>query len=506
MDMNALIEQLEISGFLESVQGKRDVDIRELTYDSRHVAPGSLFICKGAAFKETYLAAALRQGAVAVLTETPRETPDEVCCVQVRDIRAAMAVAANLFYEAPWKDLDLIAVTGTKGKSTTVTMLKAIFDAHAEKIGDKPCALTSSSRVFDGIHDEAARLTTPETIDLYQYMATAREVGLTRMVVEVSSQALKYGRVAGICFDAAIFLNIAPDHIGPIEHPNFTDYFFSKLHLFDISRRAFVSTEATGNDAERQELKRAIKNLDDAVTFGLNDKALVRAENVQAGADGMHFILHHADGAFPVYLPLHGHFNVQNALAAASVALSRGVSPETISGALAQVRMPGHMTYLTGRDVTVIIDYAHNDISFREVFRTAENDFPGAYKTVVFGAPGNKAESRRANLGEVASRSADQIYLTADDPAFESVASICDEIQAAFVADVPVAVIEDRAAAIHTAIQKAPAGGVVLLLGKGHERAQKVQGQNVPWPGDEIIAQEALSQRDAQQQSSGGQI
>lgn len=506
MDMNVLIEHLESLGLLASVRGKRDVTIRHLSYDSRHVMPSTLFICKGAAFKEAYLAAALHQGAVAVLTEESRETPSGVCCVQVRDIRAAMAVAADLFYDAPWKDLDLIAVTGTKGKSTTVTMLKAIFDAHAEKWGEKPCALTSSSRIYDGIHDEAARLTTPETIDLYQYMATARDAGLTRMVVEVSSQALKYGRVAGICFDVAVFLNIAPDHIGPIEHPNFTDYFFSKLHLFAISRRAFVSTEATDNDAERQELNRAIKNKEDAVTFGLNDKAQVRAGDVQTGVDGIHFILYHADGAFPVHLPLHGHFNVQNALAAASVALSRGVAPETISGALAQVRMPGHMTYIAGQNVTVIIDYAHNDISFREVFRTARNDFPGAHKTVVFGAPGNKAESRRVNLGEVASRFADQIYLTADDPAFESVSAICDEIQAAFVADVPATVIEDRAAAIRTAIQKAPAGGVILLLGKGHERAQKVMGQNVPWPGDEIIAQEALSQRDAQQQSSGGQI
>ncbi len=493
MKLETLAEQLQMHDLLRKVRDIDALTVSDIAYDSRRVQAGSLFICKGAAFKRDFIRAAQENGAVAVMAEQEYPEVAGMPFFLVKDIRCAMGICADLFYASPWRQLYTIGVTGTKGKSTTATMLKAIYDAEAERQGLPLCGITSSARVYDGTVDVPAKLTTPETIDLYQHLAQAVDNGIKTMIIEVSSQALKYGRVAGIQFDAGVFLNIAPDHIGPIEHPDFEDYFASKLRLFDVCRHVFVNRQS---DRYEDIVEAAQKATALTVFSSQEDSVDVWARDVHADEEGLSFLLcRKEDEPFPIRLPMHGHFNIDNALAAAAVALNDGVSIEAVQVALAGTKMPGHMQYLAGDDITVVIDYAHNDISFRSVFATAKKDFPDAPCIVLFGAPGNKAQSRRKNLGEVASREANKIYLTTDDPAREKVADINAEIRAAFVRDVPVLEIEDRKEAIRQAILNAPAGAVVLLLGKGYERAQKVGRGEEPWEGDEQVARTFLSER-----------
>lgn len=493
MKLDVLAGRLQAQGLLREARDIGELAVSDIVYDSRQVVPGSLFLCKGAAFKPDFIRSARAAGAVAVLAEEDYPEAAGMPFLLVSDSRRAMGVCADLFFDSPWRKLYTIAVTGTKGKSTTATMLKAIYDAEAVRLGTMPCGITSSARIFDGAIDIPATLTTPETVDLYRYLARAVDNGIQTMVVEVSSQALKYGRVAGIEFSAGVFLNIAPDHIGPIEHPDFDDYFASKLHLFDVCTHAFINRRSD----RYEDIVKAAQTAAKVTVFSAEvDDVDVWAADVAADRKGLAFLLcrQHSD-PIPIRLPMHGRFNIDNALAAAAVALDNGVSAESVQKALAATSMPGHMQYLAGDDLTVVIDYAHNDISFRSVFETVAKDFPDAPRIVLFGAPGNKAESRRENLGEVASREADQIYLTTDDPARESVADINAEIRAAFVRDVPVLEIVNRHDAIRQAILDAPAGAVVLLLGKGNERAQKVAGGEEPWEGDEPVARRILEER-----------
>lgn len=490
--LKSLAETLQAAGLLlaQTGDGAR-LEVSDIQYDSRRVTKGTLFLCKGAHFSPAYLAAAVDQGACAYLSDRPYpEAGADFPFLQVKDIRQALAVTANWFFDAPWRDLHMMGVTGTKGKSTTVTMVKAIFDAAAEESGAPLCGITSSVCNFDGVREEASKLTTPENIDLYRHLARAREAGLRHMVVEVSSQALKYHRVGGIRFDDAVFLNIAPDHIGPIEHPSFEDYFTSKLSIFDRADCAFVNQESD----ELPRIMAAARHCRQVVRFGLHEGDYI-AEDLRADAKGLNFNLAFDGDIQPFHLPMHGRFNVENALAAIALAHQAGIPLATCAKALAGIKMTGHMSYLQEAGITVVVDYAHNEISFRRVLETVRQDFPDAPIWLLFGAPGDKAESRRPGMGRVASLGADHIILTADDPATEEVATINDSICRAFEKDVPVEKIEDRATAVRHAVQTAPEGAVVLLLGKGYETCQKIKGERVPYAGDEVVAKAALLAR-----------
>lgn len=481
--------------FVEARHICEETMIEAIHYDSRKVGENTLFICKGASFKRDYIDAAQKKGAIIFMMDQAYDEGLTIPTLVVTNIRQAMAAVCDAFYESPWKHLVMIGVTGTKGKSTTVTMLKAIFDEWASRQGYRPCGVTSSTRIFDGVVDEAAKLTTPETRDLYHHLATAVDAGLTHMIVEVSSQALKYGRVSGIRFNHAIFLNIAPDHIGPIEHPNFEDYFQSKQKIFDVCNVAHINMDS---DHFEQIIEFAKMHCQ-VRTFSRMQPADCWAHSCKHEADGLYFVVSGEDFSQPVHLPMHGQFNIDNALSGISVAVACGIDFSSITCALAKTNMPGHMEYLYGKDVTVIVDYAHNDISFRQVFSTVMEDYPKAKRYVVFGAPGNKAESRRADLGKVASEFADEIYLTTDDSAFELLSDINAEIRAAFVSDKPCHEIEQRKDAIEAAVAQAESGSLILILGKGNEHTQKILGEDRFWPGDVEIAVQALKIRDARE-------
>lgn len=493
--ISEFIIRLREEGLLTMWQGDMDLVIEDIQYDSRKCGGNTLFLCKGATFEPSYITKAKEAGAVAYLAIRPFDEGEDLTALIVNDIRRALAVAADVFFESPWKKLHMIGVTGTKGKSTTVTLLKDILDAHAEKNGLPLIGLTSSARVYDGVTDAPAKLTTPENIDLYRNMDNAVNAGLQTMIVEVSSQALKYHRVGEIHFDDVVFLNIAPDHISDIEHPSFEDYFNSKLMIFKVAKHAYINM----NSDRLDDVKAAAAACDAVTTFAVENEAQYRALHIESDKEGMHFDLVEGIHTYPIATAMKGLFNVENALVAAAVALNLGVDITTIQGALENRHFAGHMVYRHSKDgVTVIIDYAHNDISFRKVIESVHAEYPGAPLWFVFGSAGSKAQSRRADLGKIVGDAGERVYLVPDDPQRERVEDINAEIASYMEKPVPTVSLTDREDGIRDALLSAPAGTVVLLLGKGSETAQKGPEGDVPYAGDVPLAEKYLAQRDAE--------
>lgn len=493
--ISEFIIRLREEGLLTMWQGDMDLVIEDIQYDSRKCGANTLFLCKGATFEPSYITKAKEAGAVAYLAIRPFDEGEELTALIVNDIRRALAVAADVFFESPWKKLHMIGVTGTKGKSTTVTLLKDIFDAHAKKKGLPLTGLTSSARVYDGVTDAPAKLTTPENIDLYRNMDNAVNAGLQTMIVEVSSQALKYHRVGEIHFDDVVFLNIAPDHISDIEHPSFEDYFASKLMIFNVAKHAYINL----NSDRLDDIKKAVAACDTVTTFAVENDAQYRAMHIESDKDGMRFELTDGVHTYPIATAMKGLFNVENALVAGAVALNLGVDIATIQEVLANRHFEGHMVYRHSKDgVTVIIDYAHNDISFRKVIESVHAEYPGAPLWFVFGSAGSKAQSRRADLGKIVGEEGARVYLVPDDPQHERVEDINAEIASYMAHPVPTVSLTDREEGICDAILNAPAGTVVLVLGKGSETAQK--GPNGPeaYTGDVPLAEKYVAQRDAE--------
>ncbi len=456
--------------------------ISSVTCDSRSAVPGSLFLCKGAAFKADYLSQALAKGAVAYVSETPYDVPAP--CIQVTDIRAAMGLLADAAWGHPSGSLFVIGITGTKGKTTTAYFLKSILDCWREKEGLHSVGLLSTIVTDDGVQRRPATLTTPEPLDLQRHLWNAKEAGCGYVVMECSSQALKYGRMTGVELAAAVFLNLGEDHISPKEHPTAEDYFQSKLKIFDYARTAVVNL-----DSDRAgEVLAAAQECEKAVTYSLRGKTLSRRSG------GLSFSALYAGKEEAFFLPMTGDFNVSNALAALAVCELLQVPAETARQGLAQAHVPGRMETYAAGGKTVIVDYAHNGMALEALLRSVREDYPNAPVALVFGCTGGKGLDRREGMGKAAGKYADTIYLTEDDPGPEEVEAICAEI-GTYIAPFGkgYTVIPDREKAIRTAIETAPDGAVVVLAGKGSEMEQKRKNGPEPCVPDGMLAQKYLS-------------
>ena len=487
------VVRLREAGILTIWDGDPDAVIEDIQYDSRQVQPNSLFLCKGAGFDPSYITRAKEAGAIAYLAVRPFEEGDALNALIVSDIRKALAICADVFFESPWEKLHMIGVTGTKGKSTTVTLLKAMLDEEAARTGGPKAGLTSSARVFDGVVDRPAVLTTPENVDLYRNLDNAVQSGLKTMIVEISSQALKYHRVGCMRFDRGVFMNISPDHISDIEHPDFDDYFASKCMLFSVCDHAYIN-KCSDHYAE---IALAAEECRAVTTFAVKDTADVYARGVHSTQEGMAFTICKNSSEIPIELAMKGTFNVENALAAAAVALDEGVSQETVRQVLMRSHFAGHMVYRHSCDgLTVIVDYAHNLISFQSVFSAVREEFGNLPVYCVFGCPGNKAQSRRRDLGCFVDQAADRVYLVPDDPAKEKVADINQEIIDYFHSQKQYASLAHREDGIADAILSAPSRAVVLVLGKGSEVVQKGPEGPERYAGDVPLSEKYLAVRD----------
>ena len=481
------LDLLEERGLLAApipAQLDRSAPVPLVAYDSRQVVPGTIFICKGAHFKEEFLRSAQEKGAQAYVSLTPYPAVD-LPCILVNDLRLAIAPMADLCYDHPSGKLNVIGITGTKGKSSTTYYLKYILDEYMESEKKPASGVISSIDTYDGVESFESHLTTPEPLELQKHFANGASTGMEYLTMEVSSQALKYHRTLCTQFAAACFLNIGTDHISPIEHPDFEDYFSSKLKIFD---QAAVSCVNLDCDHADRVLEAAQKTGRPVYTFSQkNEEADVYGSQVRKHGSDILFRVRTRRFQREFRLTMPGLFNVENALAAIAVCEALSIPERAIYVGLMKARVPGRMEVYTNADdtVTAIVDYAHNRMSFETLFRSVKAEYPGRRIVTVFGCPGKKALDRRKDLGEVSGKWSDLVVLTEEDSGEEDTESICREI-AGHMAEMggSYSIETNRGEAIRQAILGCEEPTVLLITGKGAETRQKRGTQYIETPSD----------------------
>ncbi|MBR3391358.1 MAG: UDP-N-acetylmuramoyl-L-alanyl-D-glutamate--2,6-diaminopimelate ligase [Firmicutes bacterium] len=466
-----------------------DRPLTGLCYDSRAVREGDLFVCKGNAFKEEYLDQAIQNGAAAYVSE--RDFGRPVPCLKVSDVRFALGLLADRYFGHPSGRLMIAGVTGTKGKTTTCFFLKSILDCWREAQGLHDAGLLSGIVTDDGVECVPASLTTPESPDLQRHLRNAAEAGCGFLVLEVSSQALAHGRVAGVELASAAFLNIGEDHISPKEHPDLEDYFRTKLRIFDQARQAVVNLD----EPRCAEVLRAAGRCEKTITYSMSEKTadLFGFDLIHNGAS-MEFSVNMAGRTERFVLPMAGDFNVSNALAALALAQTLGVPVEYMRQGLSRASVPGRMEVISENGKTVVIDYAHNGMSLAALLRSVRQGYPEQPVTVVFGCTGGKGLIRRQGMGEAAADYADRIILTEDDPGPEEVEAICAEVgRVIAAAGKDYAIIADREEAVRQALMDSPRPGVVVLAGRGRQEYRLRKNGPQTFPTDCDLARKYLA-------------
>lgn len=487
----------------------QDIAINNLTFDSRQVKFGNLFFCKGANFKKDYLLNAKSKGAIAYVSEVDLQI--DLPRIIVNDIRLAMSYAAKYFYDCPDQKLKLIGITGSKGKSTTVAYLKGIFDSFLAENDKKPCGIISTIETFDGILSLESNITTPEALDLFRHLANAVKSGLEYMVVEVSSQALKYDRVTGIEFDIVGLLNLGQDHISPIEHPSYEDYINSKLRIFDMSQIGVFSQEMDKINLVKQ---KQAENKIQAISFStLDNSSDYFAYKIDYHEQRTHFKLdtkkrfvnffsNDSDsGSFSESLAIQGigAYNVENAMCAIAIADYFGVPRSITDQALKNVQSIGrdHLFITKDKKIVCHVNYAHTRLSFEKSFAAIKELFPDYRIVAMFGTSGSKALNRITDLPSTAAQFADFVYLVPDDPGIREHAEIAQEMAQYLIKnDCPFTIAGERESAIREAFRRAENSGnktVLFLAGKGADNTQRIGEQLIRINSDLDVASKLVA-------------
>lgn len=454
----------------------QNTEISDITYNSKACIKNSAFFVKGMNFKEEYIQDAIKKGAVLVIAEKEYNV-NGADFVIVNNVRLAMAYIAKEFFGNAYNKLNLVGLTGTKGKTTTTYFIKNIFD---EFLG-KESGVISTVETYTGKRREESHLTTPEAIELQRYLNEMVESNIKYATMEVASQAYKVDRVVGMTFDTGIFLNISEDHISDAEHPNFNDYFDCKLQFIQNCKTVIINRETDFFETVRDNARQAEK----IITYGTEKSKNIAdyyVDNVEKLDAGFKFTVHSGGKSQEYKIAMQGRFNVENALAAIVVAKTYNIPDEYIERGLMKTEVQGRMNVYEKDGVTVIVDYAHNRLSFTKFFEALKLDYPGRRIITVAGGPGGKAYARRKDLGEIAGEASDYMYLTEEDPQFEETVDICRDI--AEYVKCPYEIIESRKEAVETAINNAKPGDVVALLAKGEEDYIKIRGTFVPYESD----------------------
>jgi UDP-N-acetylmuramoyl-L-alanyl-D-glutamate--2,6-diaminopimelate ligase len=486
MQLSQLVETLPSA----TVEGPLDREVAGITYDSRRVTPGMVFVAIPGQRLDghEFIGAAVERGASAVICERSRLVPGRTTKIKVADVREAMACAARTFYQDPGARLKVIGVTGTNGKTTVAFMMKAILEAAGLKTG-----LIGTVRYEIGDRVIPAQRTTPESLEVQQMMSQMLKADCQACVMEVSSHALDQKRVHGVEFDVGIFTNLTRDHLdyhGTMEH-----YFAAKKELFaalegGTKRGAAVINIDDGFGARLAESTKVEVKL----TYGLEKAALLRATRIELNEDGSRFVIETPDRKFAVRLPLIGRHNIFNALAAVGACLVLKVDVVKIQAALnALPPVPGRLeAVLAGQPFSVFVDYAHTDDALKNVLLTLREITRGRV-LLAFGCGGNRDAGKRAKMGKVAAELADYTLITSDNPRKEDPAKIAAQIEEGHrqIRGESLAVELDRRRAIEQIIGKAQPGDSVLIAGKGHETYQEFDDTVVPFD-DRVHAREAL--------------
>ncbi len=470
-----------------AVEGPLDRDITGITYDSRRVMPGNLFVAVRGEHTDghRFVEAAIDRGASAVVLERDAGMNPRATRIKVEDARHTLAMASASFYSHPSLQLKVVGVTGTNGKTTTAFMVKSIMESAGGEAG-----LLGTVQYQIGQRIIPASRTTPESVEIQNMMSQMLGSGCGGVSMEVSSHALAQQRVAGVDFDVAVFTNLSQDHLD--YHETMEKYFEAKVKLFKMLGSRRKSGRAVVN-ADNEYGRRLIARLGGesaVVTYGVSSDATIRALDVRVSADGTYFVVRTPRGHMPISLPLIGRYNVSNALAAIGAALSLGIDLTSIERALANMpAVPGRLQRVpVGQEFNVYVDYAHTEDALRNVLMTV-SELTKHRLIVVFGCGGDRDKGKRTPMGEAACELADFSILTSDNPRTEDPKFILAQIEEGFPAGSQsrYQVIEDRREAIERALDIARPGDTVLIAGKGHEMYQEFADTVVPFSDHEVV-------------------
>jgi UDP-N-acetylmuramoyl-L-alanyl-D-glutamate--2,6-diaminopimelate ligase len=467
----------------------RDLDIRQVACDSRKVQPRALFFALHGAKADgnAFIRDAVSRGAVAIASEdvAPRTMPSSVVWIRVKEARKALAIAAAHFFGHPAMALQLAAVTGTNGKTTTASLIDSIVKASGAKTG-----LFGTIAYHTPLGHYAAPNTTPESVDLQGFLAEIRDAGGRFAVLEASSHSLAMDRLWGCHFAAAVFTNLTREHMD--YHKTFEDYFAAKLRLFEgTGAGAPDAAVLNGDDEYGKRLAGLVKN---AVTYGLNSGAQLTTKKFQLTFSGLAFTAQTPNGKIDIESSLVGRINVYNILAAIGAAQALGLSNEVIASGVHNLEsVSGRFQPIAmGQPFLVVVDYAHTDDALENLIRTARELNPKGRIITLFGCGGEKDRTKRPVMGEVAGRLSDLTILSSDNPRSEDPLKIISDIVVGLQKAHGKYLIEpDREKAIGLAMDEARAGDILLLAGKGHENYQILADRTLEFD-DREVARRAL--------------
>ena len=475
-----------LSDILNGIEFETDSDIQvnidDIVYDSRKAKERTLFVCLcGARFDgHEYALSAYEKGCRCFMVERLLDLPSDAIQVKVANSRAVLAVSSANFFGHPTKELKVIGITGTKGKTSTAHLVKALLD----KAGIKCGIIGTVGAYYDDVEIPTVN-TTPESYELQKIFRIMLDNGCKACVIEVSSIGLMAHRVDCVDFEVGVFTNLSPDHIGPNEHPDFEDYMYWKSVLFEIAKCAVINIDDPAYET-------MIKNCKSPITTYSLEKADITAKNVQLLKNnqfiGISFDCVDNENEFYTEVALPGLFNVYNALAAIAVLSALNINASDYIDALKEIRVRGRAecVYVCD-DFDVIIDYAHNGISMKSMLDTLKS-YPHNRIIALYGAVGGRTQLRRKELGLITGKECDLSILTSDDPDFEDPWNIINEI-GKYVKEAggEYIGIPDRGEAVEYALGLLEKGDILLLAGKGHEQYMKINGEYVPFSEREHI-------------------
>lgn len=479
MLLKQLIEDMDY----EVLAGRVDTEVTTLVYDSRKVGKGSVFVCISGSVRDAhdFIPDVVAKGAAAVIVEKDVELQEGVTYIKVANSRLALACMSAAYFDHPARKLKTIGITGTKGKTTTTYMVKSILESAGIKTG-----LIGTIESIVGEKRIPSANTTPESYRVQELFHEMVEAGLDAVVMEVSSQALMLHRVSGFTFDIGVFTNLEPDHIGENEHKDFADYMHCKSLLFRQCKLGIFN-----GDSEHLEgiLK---EHTCEVETFGYGKNNDLVADGVELKKDhGALGVRYHVSGLmnFDVEVNVPGSFSVYNSLTAIAICHHFGVDVEKIKHALLHVSVKGRIEIVpVTKRYTIMIDYAHNAMALESLLTTLREYEPGRL-VCLFGCGGNRAKSRRYEMGEVSSRLADLTVVTSDNPRNEEPMDIINDILVGVhKADGAYVTIPDRKEAIAYCMKNAQDGDIIVLAGKGHEDYQEICGVKHHMDERELIA------------------
>ncbi len=479
MELKKLLSQVEY----EVLSGECDKEIVDVIYDSRKVTPGCAFVClKGFNVDgHKFIFDAVEKGATALVVEDDVEPIDGVTIIKTPNTRIALAMMSVEYFGHPAKELKTIAITGTKGKTTTVAMIRSIL----EKAGIKTATIGTLGIVIDN-QIYKTNNTTPESYEIQQAMRRMVNEGCKAMVIEASSLGLKWHRTDGITFDYGIFTNFSNDHIGKSEHADMEEYLDCKSILFKQCKLGLINRDDEKWDKVIKDHTCEIETYG----FDKNSDIVAKGDSLIAkpGYIGVHFDTT-GKKELSVDVAIPGRFSVYNALAAISVCRHFDLTDKDILDGLNEVKVKGRVEAVpVVGDYTILIDYAHNALSMENILTTLKEYKPNRLVTM-FGAGGNRPKDRRYEMGEVSGRLSDLSVITEDNSRFEDVMDIIEDIKVGISkTDGEYVVIPNRVDAIRYCIENAQKGDIIVLAGKGHEDYQEIRGVKYHMDEREIIA------------------